>query len=83
MTCMPAIARLHGCALCCWQVTPAARRTAAATGGLHVNFMAAGDPGAAAARPAVYGTRAGERLTALKRRYDPDNVLRLNHNITP
>ena len=54
-----------------------------ATGGLYVNFMAAEDPGTAAARPAVYGTRAGERLTALKRRYDPDNVFRLNHNITP
>ncbi|HXZ77472.1 MAG TPA: BBE domain-containing protein [Streptosporangiaceae bacterium] len=45
--------------------------------------MAAEDPGAAAARPPVYGTRAGERLTALKRRYDPDNVFRLNHNVAP
>ena len=54
-----------------------------ATGGLYVNFMAAEDPGAAAARPPVYGTRAGERLAALKRRYDPENVFRLNHNIAP
>ena len=53
------------------------------TGGLYVNFMAADDSGAAAARPPVYSTRAGERLTALKRRYDPDNVFRLNHNIAP
>jgi FAD/FMN-containing dehydrogenase len=53
------------------------------TGGLYVNFMAADDLGAAAARPPVYGMRAGERLTALKRRYDPDNVFRLNHNIVP
>ena len=54
-----------------------------ATGGLYVNFMAAEDSGAAAARPPVYGTRAGERLAALKRRYDPENVFRLNHNIAP
>jgi FAD/FMN-containing dehydrogenase len=54
-----------------------------ATGGLYVNFMAAEDPGTAAARPPVYGTRAGERLAALKRRYDPENVFRLNHNIAP
>ena len=148
MTCIPAIARLHRSALCCWQVTPAARRIAVvagrgtgfdvhhldgafgrvpqdatpfpnraarfwlniygfwpgpaddaartafirgfaadmaplATGGLYVNFMAAEDPGAAAARQTVYGTRAGERLAALKRRYDPGNVFRLNHNIAP
>jgi len=54
-----------------------------ATGGLYVNFMAAEDPGAASARQPVYGARAGERLTALKRRYDPENVFRLNHNIAP
>jgi FAD/FMN-containing dehydrogenase len=89
LACIPAIARLHGCALCCWQVTPAARRTAAATGldGARSWTRPRGgtgwDPGTAAARPAVYGARAGERLTALKRRYDPDNVFRLNHNITP
>ena len=31
MTCRPAIARLHGSAMCCWQVTPTASRIAATT----------------------------------------------------
>ena len=54
-----------------------------ATGGRYVNFMAAEDQGAAASGPPVYDTRTGERLAALKRRYDPENVFRLNHNVAP
>jgi FAD/FMN-containing dehydrogenase len=54
--------------------------------GMYVNFMGleaepAADLGESAR--AAYGDRKLARLTALKRRYDPDNVFRLNHNIPP
>ena len=55
-----------------------------ATGGQYVNFMAAergADPRALAL--AAYGPEKLERLTSLKRQYDPDNIFRLNHNIPP
>jgi FAD/FMN-containing dehydrogenase len=48
--------------------------------GVYVNFL--GDEGADRVR-AAYGDATFERLVALKRRYDPDNVLRLNQNIPP
>ena len=32
---------------------------------------------------AAYGTERFERLARVKRRYDPDNVFRFNHNIPP
>ncbi len=55
-----------------------------ASGGQYVNFLGAEsglDPRAQAL--AVYGPEKLERLTALKRKYDPENVFRLNHNIPP
>ncbi|MPV36205.1 FAD-binding oxidoreductase [Georgenia subflava] len=55
-----------------------------ATGGLYVNFMGHDDDTDwRAAALAVYGPDKLERLVALKRRYDPDNLFRLNHNIPP
>jgi FAD/FMN-containing dehydrogenase len=48
--------------------------------GAYVNFM--GDADDARLR-ATYGDSKYERLVALKRRYDPTNVFRLNQNITP
>jgi len=48
------------------------------TGGMYVNFSA--DAGAASA---AYGGEKFERLRALRRRYDPTNLFRLNQNITP
>jgi FAD/FMN-containing dehydrogenase len=41
-----------------------------------------GDPGDARLR-ASYGPAKYERLVALKRRYDPSNLFRLNQNIKP
>jgi FAD/FMN-containing dehydrogenase len=46
----------------------------------YVNFM--GDEGADAVRDA-YPPSTHARLRELKRRYDPDNVFRANHNIRP
>ena len=52
--------------------------------GEYVNFLGAevGLKGVDAARGA-YGPEKFERLVALKDRYDPQNVFRLNHNIPP
>lgn len=48
--------------------------------GAYVNFL--GEEGDARTR-AAYGEATYRRLAALKRRYDPDNVFRLNQNIVP
>ena len=48
--------------------------------GVYVNFLM--DEGQERVRQA-YGAEKYDRLQALKRRYDPDNLLRLNQNIPP
>ena len=48
--------------------------------GRYVNEIAESGP---AESLAIYGDAKLARLTALKRAWDPDNVFRLNHNITP
>jgi FAD/FMN-containing dehydrogenase len=63
-----------------------ARETAAALepwslGGGYANYMQADEP--VERVRAAFGPEAFERLQALKRRYDPDNVLRRNQNIPP
>ena len=64
-----------------------ARATAAAIepwsfgGGGYVNYMQADEP--IERVRATFGAEAFERLQALKRRYDPENVLRRNQNIPP
>jgi hypothetical protein len=47
---------------------------------VYVNFMM--DEGEERVRQA-YGPAKFDRLKGLKRRYDPDNVFRLNQNIPP
>ncbi|MEX2080418.1 MAG: BBE domain-containing protein, partial [Dehalococcoidia bacterium] len=50
------------------------------TGGVYVNFlMSEGEERIRAA----YGEHKYDRLKRLKRRYDPDNLFRLNQNIPP
>jgi FAD/FMN-containing dehydrogenase len=50
------------------------------TGGVYVNFL--GEEGDARIR-AAYGDAKYERLARLKRRFDPENLFRLNQNIPP
>jgi FAD/FMN-containing dehydrogenase len=63
-----------------------ARSTAAvlepwSLGGGYVNYMQADEPEERVR--AAFGDEGFERLRALKRRYDPENVLRRNQNIPP
>ena len=53
--------------------------------GLYVNFLGAEDRDVESGRQALaaYGADKLAQLVALKDRYDPDNVFRLNHNIPP
>jgi len=54
-------------------------------GGAYVNAVAPEQARGDAQRQilAIYGPAKLERLKALKRKYDPDNLFRLNHNIRP
>jgi FAD/FMN-containing dehydrogenase len=49
-------------------------------GGAYVNFL--GDTGAAGVR-AAYPDGTWDRLAAIKQRYDPTNLFRLNQNVPP
>ncbi len=51
------------------------------SGGGYVNYSPVDE--SAERVVAAYGADRWERLVAIKRRYDPDNVFRFNHNIRP
>lgn len=52
-----------------------------AAAGEYVNFL--GDADARSAALTAYGEAKLKRLGALKKRWDPDNVFRFNHNLQP
>jgi FAD/FMN-containing dehydrogenase len=54
-----------------------------AMAGQYVNFLGPDDADPVPKALAAYGPAKLERLIALKRRYDPDNEFRINHNIPP
>jgi FAD/FMN-containing dehydrogenase len=51
-------------------------------GRAYLNFVALGEEGEELVR-ASYGAANYERLVALKTKYDPTNLFRLNQNIKP
>ena len=52
-----------------------------ASGGTYVNYL--GDDATPDRVRAAYGEERYERLVAVKKTYDPDNLFRLNQNINP
>ena len=54
-----------------------------AMAGQYVNFLGHDDRDPRQKALAVYGQSKLERLMAVKRRYDPENLFRINHNIPP
>jgi FAD/FMN-containing dehydrogenase len=53
------------------------------TGGVYVNYLGhEADEGAERIK-AAYGAEKYQRLAALRRKYDPANLFRLNQNIKP
>jgi hypothetical protein len=55
-----------------------------ATGGQYVNFQGHEQAGHRTLDPeAIFGPDKYARLVEVKRRYDPDNVFHINHNIPP
>jgi len=54
-----------------------------AMAGQYVNFLGQDDTDAHRKALTAYGPSKLERLTAIKGRYDPENLFRINHNIEP
>jgi FAD/FMN-containing dehydrogenase len=53
------------------------------TGGVYVNYLGQEADEGAERIKAAYGPEKYQRLSALKNKYDPSNLFRLNQNIKP
>ena len=53
------------------------------TGGVYVNYLGRESDEGAGRVEAAYGPEKYARLVALKNKYDPANLFRLNQNIKP
>jgi FAD/FMN-containing dehydrogenase len=53
------------------------------SGGVYMNYLGQSSDEGEERIAAAYGAETYSRLAALKRRYDPDNLFRLNQNIRP
>ncbi len=49
----------------------------------YLNFIGHDEADAGSAAASIYGPAKLERLALVKRRYDPENLLRINHNVAP
>jgi hypothetical protein len=52
-------------------------------GGVYVNYLGATEEEGVERVKAAYGPAKYDRLAAMKKKYDPTNLFRLNHNIQP
>jgi FAD/FMN-containing dehydrogenase len=51
--------------------------------GQYVNFLGHDETDPRSKALAAYGPAKYERLVAVKQKYDPENLFRINHNIPP
>ncbi len=66
-----------------WALKTVAALAPHATGGVYLNYQGSEDADRETLVPQVYSPETYARLVALKQRYDPTNLFRMNLNISP